>query len=101
MRARCGARGPSSTARGLRRAERRGVMSTAPPDRAGAARVDRARVRILVVDDDEDARDALEDLLRDDGFTTSTAPDGEAALAEAGRALPDVVLTDLEMHPMG
>lgn len=56
-----------------------------------------APARILVVDDDDGAREALETLLREEGFTTSTAPNGEAALAEAERALPDVVLTDLRM----
>lgn len=39
-------------------------------------------------------------MLRAEGFTTSSAPDGEAALAEAMRALPDVVLTDLHMPRM-
>jgi signal transduction histidine kinase len=53
--------------------------------------------RILVVDDDDAARRGLEDLLRADGFATSEAPDGDAALAEAARAMPDVVLTDLHM----
>jgi PAS domain S-box-containing protein len=52
---------------------------------------------VLVVDDDAAARAALEKLLRADGFETSTAPDGEAALAAVGRTMPDVVLTDLEM----
>ncbi len=56
--------------------------------------------RILVVDDDESARAALEKLLHADGFVTSTAPDGEAALAEARRVLPDLVLTDLHMPRM-
>jgi PAS domain S-box-containing protein len=54
-----------------------------------------------VVDDDEDARAMLEKLLRAEGFATWTAPDGEAALTQAKRALPDVVLTDLAMEPMG
>lgn len=55
------------------------------------------QTRILVVDDDQSATAALDILLRQDGFTTSTASDGEAALAEATRARPDVVLTDMEM----
>jgi PAS domain S-box-containing protein len=50
-----------------------------------------------VADDDAHARAALEKVLRAEGFDVSTAPDGEAALAEARRALPDVVLTDLDM----
>jgi two-component system, NtrC family, sensor histidine kinase KinB len=58
------------------------------------------RARILVVDDDDAARSALEKLLREDGFAIRTARDGAEALAEAERALPDVVLTDLQMHPV-
>src|SRR5580698_8620897 len=55
------------------------------------------RPRILVVDDDDGTRRILEELLRHDGFETSTAPDGTSALSEARRELPDVVLTDLRM----
>jgi PAS domain S-box-containing protein len=49
----------------------------------------------LVVDDDALSRGALEQLLRSHGFQVSTAEGGEAALIEARRAPPDVVLTDL------
>jgi len=63
--------------------------------------VSTARARVLLVDDDESSLRALEKLLRAEGFATSTATDGEAALAEARRALPDVVLTDLHMPRMG
>jgi PAS domain S-box-containing protein len=78
-------------------------------DRGGGddeARSDRAREEevaaaprgvVLVVDDDEATRSALEKLLREDGFATSTAADGGAALAEARRRLPDVVITDLRV----
>jgi NtrC-family two-component system sensor histidine kinase KinB len=77
--------------------------------RSSLRRADRTRdrgtaathTRVLVVDDDESARRALENLLRAEGYTTSTAPDGEAAFAEARCALPDVVLTDLHMPRMG
>lgn len=55
------------------------------------------RARILVVDDDESTRRALEDLLRKNGFETSTKSDAESALSDARRELPDVVLTDLRM----
>ena len=56
--------------------------------------------RILLVDDDASSRSALEKLLRADGYDVSVAGDGEAALAQAERALPDLVLTDLEMPRM-
>lgn len=55
---------------------------------------------VLVVDDDEIARPVLASLLRAEGFTVSTASDGEAALAEVRRAVPDLVLTDLHMPHM-
>jgi len=55
---------------------------------------------ILVVDDDVGSRSALEALLRAEGFATLTAGDGEAALAEARRAPPAAVLTDLQMPRM-
>ncbi len=55
------------------------------------------QMRILVVGADENACESLASLLRERGFATSTAPDGEAALAEARRATPDIVLTDLQM----
>lgn len=60
----------------------------------------RARQRILVVDDDMGSRTALDALLRLDGFETSHAADGEAALADATLQLPDLVLTDLQMPRM-
>ena len=56
--------------------------------------------RVLLVDDDEDAREGLAALLHEDGFAVSTAPGGEAALVQATHALPDVVLTDLQMLPI-
>jgi CheY-like chemotaxis protein len=49
--------------------------------------------RILVVDDDAGSRIALDALLRGNGFETSHAADGEAALADATRELPDLRVT--------
>lgn len=53
--------------------------------------------KVLVVDDDENASEALAALLTDDGFEVATAADGEAALAQVESFGPDVVLTDLRM----
>jgi PAS domain S-box-containing protein len=58
------------------------------------------RARLLLVDDDFHARGALGQLLRADGFVVTMASDGEDALTVAGRSLPDLVLTDLEMPRM-
>lgn len=52
------------------------------------------------MDDDEDTRAVLEALLRAEGFAVSTASNGETALVEAARALPDLVVTDLHMQPI-
>jgi signal transduction histidine kinase/DNA-binding response OmpR family regulator len=72
-------------------------MPVAHPDRA--RRDPAARIQVLVVDADEDVWSKLERRLEADGLATSMATDGEAALAEAMRARPDVVLSDLRtMH---
>jgi CheY-like chemotaxis protein len=56
--------------------------------------------RILVVDDEPNARTALAELLRDDGFVVETAADAFKALGKAAEFTPDVVLTDLKMPGM-
>ncbi len=60
-----------------------------------------APARILVVDDDQTACTALAKFLVTEGFDVTTASDGESALAEAKRDLPDLVITDLTMPRMG
>jgi two-component system response regulator HydG len=56
-----------------------------------------ANTRILIVDDDDAARSALESLLRAAGYVVEQAVDGEEALARAASTPPDVVVTDLNM----
>jgi DNA-binding NtrC family response regulator len=53
--------------------------------------------RVLVVDDEQHARDALAELLAEEGYETETAADGRRALALMDGFDPDVVLTDLKM----
>lgn len=53
--------------------------------------------RILVVDDEANARNALAELLTEEGYETETAADGQAALRMLPQFDPDVVLTDLKM----
>ena len=55
------------------------------------------RGRILVVDDEANAREALAELLSDEGYETAMASDGLKALAALQSFDPDVVLTDLKM----
>ncbi len=52
---------------------------------------------VLVVDDDPDARDFLATVLRDHGFSATTARDGTEALAMIEQARPDLVTLDISM----
>jgi CheY-like chemotaxis protein len=54
----------------------------------------------LVVDDEEDSREALAILLRWVGYDVHLAADGEAALDTAARYLPEVIFLDIGMPGM-
>jgi len=55
-------------------------------------------MKLLVVDDDGLIRDSLKLLLEtEDGWTVSTAPDGDAALQLCREEPPDVTLMDIRM----
>jgi DNA-binding NtrC family response regulator len=58
------------------------------------------RGRILVVDDEANARTALADLLGDEGFEVETAADAFKALGKLEAFSPHVVVTDLHMPGM-
>jgi len=58
---------------------------------------DRGARRILVVDDDEDVREAVADLLRDEGFIVDTAENGRVALELLRTRLAALIFLDLEM----
>jgi two-component system chemotaxis response regulator CheY len=58
---------------------------------------DRGAGRILVVDDDEDVREAVADLLRDEGFIVDTAENGRVALELLRTRLAALIFLDLEM----
>src|SRR6185369_11718087 len=53
------------------------------------------RGRILIVDDEANARAALSEILHEDGFVTETAADGFKALGKLADFDPDVVLIGL------
>jgi CheY-like chemotaxis protein len=55
------------------------------------------RGHILVVDDDEDVREAVADLLRDEGFIVDTAENGRVALELLRTRLAALIFLDLEM----
>jgi len=52
---------------------------------------------VLVVDDDDAIREALERALRLEGFAVETAPGGRAALAAVARRAPAAVVLDVTM----
>jgi DNA-binding NtrC family response regulator len=53
--------------------------------------------RILIVDDESNARAALSEILDEEGYATETAADGFKALGKLEEFGPDVILTDLKM----
>lgn len=58
-------------------------------------------MRVLVVDDDPDVRDSLRRSLRFEGYSVTTAADGEQALASIAAERPDVLVLDLQMPVLG
>ncbi len=57
-------------------------------------------VSVLVVDDESDIRDAVTELLAEEGYRVLKAGDGAEALKKARAFHPDVVLLDLMMPGM-
>ena len=53
--------------------------------------------KVLIVDDDNDLRAVVGDVLRDEGFEVSEAKDGVTALGAIKKDMPDAVLLDLKM----
>jgi DNA-binding response OmpR family regulator len=54
-----------------------------------------ATARVLVIEDEEPLRQALEDALAAEGFLVTSAADGESGLAQALAEAPELVLLDL------
>lgn len=52
---------------------------------------------VMVVDDDESIREALEVVLSDEGYAVQLARDGAEALRLLKGSLPDVILLDMKM----
>jgi CheY-like chemotaxis protein len=69
---------------------------------AGSGLVERGRPQVLVVDDDDDLRGLVGDLLRDEDFTVIEAPNGRVALDYLLRTstAPSLILLDLNMPVM-
>jgi signal transduction histidine kinase/CheY-like chemotaxis protein len=68
-----------------------------PGTRGGAAMADLQGVRVLVVDDESDARDMLQQLLGDRGARVRTVGSARAALQALGEEAPDVMVSDIGM----
>jgi DNA-binding NtrC family response regulator len=58
------------------------------------------RDRILVVDDEQDARELFAAVLSQAGYEAEVARDGHDALARLSKVRPDLVLTDVQMPGM-
>jgi CheY-like chemotaxis protein len=56
--------------------------------------------KVLLVDDDDDFREALDAALRQQGFVVEHAANGREALSVLARSRPDAVLLDLMMPVM-
>jgi PAS domain S-box-containing protein len=61
---------------------------------------DLSNVKVLVVDDEPDARDLIKRILSDCGARVTTAPNARAALDSFRAAPPDVLVSDLGMPEM-
>ena len=53
--------------------------------------------RVLIVDDEPNIVISLEFLMKQQGYETATAADGRAALSEADRFRPNLVLLDITL----
>jgi two-component system cell cycle response regulator DivK len=53
--------------------------------------------RILVVEDQEDNRQILRDLLANAGYEMIEAEDGQQALTQAAKHKPDLILMDIQL----
>lgn len=53
--------------------------------------------KILICEDEPDAQESLGNILKDKGFTISSAEDGEQAINVAKEINPDLVLLDIRM----
>ena len=56
--------------------------------------------QVLVVDDDPSVRDCVARLLESAGYLVASAEDGFGALLQMRNALPDVIISDLNMPGM-
>lgn len=56
--------------------------------------------RVLVIEDEPDLRSTLQFNLKSENYKVTTASDGESALAEISKNIPDLILLDLMLPDM-
>ncbi|MGV3685692.1 MAG: response regulator transcription factor [Daejeonella sp.] len=59
-----------------------------------------AKHKILIVDDEPDIRELIEYNLKKEGYQVYTATNGQEAVTEAKRILPDLIILDIMMPKM-
>jgi CheY-like chemotaxis protein len=59
-----------------------------------------SRHRILLVEDDPDAREVIAMLLNGQGYDVSAAANGFGALSQLKKEIPDIIISDLNMPGM-
>ena len=66
------------------------------PD-SGSATSSKEKIIVLIVDDNEDNRDTLHELIEPDGYDIYEAVDGKDAVEKAKHLNPDIILMDIQM----
>jgi len=56
-----------------------------------------AKGSILIIDDEQEIRESLRELLSNEGYTTTTAPTGEDGLRKLGEGVFDLILLDITL----
>jgi DNA-binding response OmpR family regulator len=72
------------------------LLDDTPPDSADGAEQKRGIV-VLLVDDEDDLRRVMRDLLEREGYSVQEARDGVQALDQVDRHAPDVIVLDLNL----
>ncbi|MFJ1299131.1 response regulator [Pseudomonadota bacterium AL_CKDN230030165-1A_HGKHYDSX7] len=89
---------PDTSARGAPALARAYLDTPAVADLMPARASEPAQTgRVLVVDDNDDMRAYIGRILNASGYEVDSAPDGVAALAQARRQRPDLILSDVMM----
>lgn len=83
-----------------RRAAASGCVVSLPAAPSSTGIPERSTRRLLIVDDDVEDAEWLAELLGHEGFVVVCAADGQAALTEARRKPPDLILLDINMPVM-